>query len=603
MALTLRLVLQTEGKSPRQFMLTGADALIGRADHGDIVVDHDTVSGRHGQFRANAMGYTYADLGSRNGSAIRKHTGELIALPVGEEVQLEPGDALLLGSVDRPARIEVEAGQTLFEPAPSVTQTRVATAPLADLLSHPPHGMAPLAAHSIAAETPQDLARAALQYIQQTVPLTAHCVQLNSAAFVLREGAPPPSALATLAQGKDELLQVSSGEGFSTAVIAPLIAHGASYGFLAAWALEPSSASSAWVEHLNVAAPLVALSASALAVRMAQATELSQRADKPDSPEDRPIGSAPEFLQAIDLAERLAASQVAVLLSGETGSGKEIFAKLIHARSPRAKEAFVAINCGAIPASLLESELFGHVEGAFTGAASDRAGVFEQADGGTLFLDELGEMPLAMQAGILRALENGEIRRVGDTQPRSVDVRLISATHKDLAKMAEAGAFRADLMYRIDAAKIRIPPLRKRGDDILQLAHHFLGQETRRAKRAIHGFSPEALLMLSEYAFPGNIRELKNEIARAVALTPEGSFVLPSAFSEKLTHRAALSAERMGQPKTLKETVAFAERHALETAIARAKGNLSEAARALGLSRPGLYKALERLGMRKSAGP
>jgi transcriptional regulator with PAS, ATPase and Fis domain len=299
---------------------------------------------------------------------------------------------------------------------------------------------------------------------------------------------------------------------------------------------------------------------------------------------------------------RLASADVAVLIAGETGSGKELFARAIHTHSARKRGPFVAINCGAIPASLLESELFGHVEGAFTGAARPHAGVFEQAHGGTLFLDEIGEMPLAMQAGILRALESGEIRRVGDSKSRHVDVRLVSASHRDIREMVAARAFREDLMYRIEAARVRIPPLRERGDDVLLLAHHFLGVEARRAKKKIGGFSPEALIALGDYAFPGNVRELKNEIARAVALTPEGGHVLASALSERLTPASGLSSAREARPRTLREAVELAERHTVEQALARAEGNVAQASRDLGLTRPGLYKVLVRLGLRAPAG-
>jgi transcriptional regulator with PAS, ATPase and Fis domain len=305
-------------------------------------------------------------------------------------------------------------------------------------------------------------------------------------------------------------------------------------------------------------------------------------------------------LGVLDLAKRLAPSDVAILLLGETGVGKDLFARTIHEHSLRSKRPFVAINCGAIPPTLLESELFGHVQGAFTGAGRDHAGVFEQADGGTLFLDELGEMPLPMQAGLLRALENGEIRRVGDVKPRTVDVRVVSATHRDLAQMVETRTFRADLMYRLDAAKIRISPLREREDDVLLLAHHLLAREASRMKKRVPGFSPEALLSLADYPFPGNVRELKNEVARAVALTAQDSPVMATSFSEKLAPRGDRPRYEADRKMTLKQCVEMAERHAVETALARNRGNLTQTARELGVSRAGFYKLLVRLGLRQS---
>jgi transcriptional regulator with PAS, ATPase and Fis domain len=209
-------------------------------------------------------------------------------------------------------------------------------------------------------------------------------------------------------------------------------------------------------------------------------------------------------------------------------------------------------------------------------------------------------MPIAMQAGLLRALENGEIRRVGDTKARNVDVRLISATNRDLSEMVKAGSFRADLMYRLDAAKVRIPPLRERSDDIVPLAHHLLGREASRSKKRVLGFAPEALLSLLAYSFPGNVRGRRNEIARAVALTPSDAHVIPSAFSEKIAPRTGSAPSNPGTALTLKDCVEMAERHAVELALARNKGNLTQTAKELGLSRAGFYKVLVRLGLRQA---
>ncbi|MEQ9503322.1 MAG: sigma 54-interacting transcriptional regulator [Deltaproteobacteria bacterium] len=601
MSQILRLVLEAADGADRQFLLAGNDAIVGRAEQGDIVIPHDTVSGRHGMFRAKTVGYTYTDLGSRNGSAIERERSGVIALPAGEELAIEPGDVILLGSAERPARLRVEEGRAPLEPVRSIERTLVATSALADLLTESPTQMVGLAAQCIAADTPERLADAALEFLRATIqPAVGHAVVLHGGGFSVTVGDVIPDDLLAESNLRRDVA-CFEGAGFGAAVLAPLVARDAWHGTLAAWTREgdPKSLTRAVIQPLDVAAPLVALSVSTLVVRTEQAEALrALEADRAD--DSAPLGTAPAFAAALDLARRLATADVAILLSGETGCGKEVFARSIHDHSARRDGPFVAVNCGAIPPSLLEAELFGHVEGAFTGAGSGRAGVFEQAHGGTLFLDELGEMPLAMQAGILRALENGEIRRVGDTKVRHVDVRLVSATHRDLAEMVEAKTFRADLMYRLDAAKIRIPPLRERGDDILQLAHAFVAEEARRARKRIRGFAPEALLLLDAYPFPGNVRELKNEVARAVALTPDGSLVVPTAFSDKLRPNAAANEARADneRTRTLKESVALAELHAVELAITRADGNLSQAARDLGLTRPGLYKVLVRLGLR-----
>ncbi len=590
MALTFRLVLEGGPNEERRYTLTGRDAIVGRAEQGDVVIPDETVSGRHGILRANALGYTYTDLGSRNGSALQRGgQGPLRPLSPAETIQLEAGDRLLLGASDHPVRIRVETIQAPFDAAPNIDRTVVASSPLVDLLHEPPTGVVHLAAQAIAAQTPEALAEAALRFLEVSLSVHTAVVRLMGPGFVTQLGAPPPADLEATARRRAEVARIELDD--LQAVVAPLIARGTFHGYLAAW----SRTGLGRTDVLEIGAPMVALAVSALAVRTAQEAAL---ADDDRVSEGDPIGSAPRFLQSLDLAKRLAPSDVPLLLVGETGSGKEVLAKLVHRESARAGGPFVAINCGAIPPTLLESELFGHVTGAFTGAGRDHAGVFEQAHGGTLFLDELGEMPLPMQAGILRAIENGEIRRVGDTRTRQVDVRLVSATHRDLVKAVESGSFRADLMYRLDAARIPIPPLRERGEDVILLAHHLLGMEARKTKKRVLGFSPEAILALGAYPFPGNVRELRNEVARAVALTQAGAHVLPSAFSEKLTQRAPTMAEGPGQPRTLKASVEMAERHAVELALARAEGNVTQAAKDLGLSRPGLYKVLVRLGLR-----
>jgi DNA-binding NtrC family response regulator len=596
MAETLRLVLDTPAGA-RQFLLTGADATIGRAEQCEIVIEDELVSSRHGIFRATARGFTYADLGSRNGSALaRAGTTALVPLPMGEETPIGAGDVLHLGSAAQPVQIRVERGEAPFAPARALDRTLVASRPIADLLARPATEVVALAARALSSDTPTALAEAALAYMGGAMPGARCAVRISGAGFQVDAGEALPVDAVAAARRYRQVVQLdSTDEG--PMVVAPLLARGSLHGVLAAWWGPGGAARIPQLDAVNVAASLVALGAAALTVRSAPTEPTPEAGDPPE-----PLGGAPAFLAALDLVRRLASADVAVLIAGETGSGKELFARAIHTHSARKRGPFVAINCGAIPASLLESELFGHVEGAFTGAARPHAGVFEQAHGGTLFLDEIGEMPLAMQAGILRALESGEIRRVGDSKSRHVDVRLVSASHRDIREMVAARAFREDLMYRIEAARVRIPPLRERGDDVLLLAHHFLGVETRRAKKKIGGFSPEALIALGDYSFPGNVRELKNEIARAVALTPEGGHVLASALSERLTPASGLSSAREARPRTLREAVELAERHTVEQALARAEGNVAQASRDLGLTRPGLYKVLVRLGLRAPAG-
>ncbi|MGH7278595.1 MAG: sigma-54-dependent transcriptional regulator, partial [Candidatus Rokuibacteriota bacterium] len=249
---------------------------------------------------------------------------------------------------------------------------------------------------------------------------------------------------------------------------------------------------------------------------------------------DALIGAAGGLRRQVDLARKILDADTTVLLLGETGTGKELFARLIHAWGARRQGTFVAQNCAALPESLLESELFGHVRGAFTGAASDRRGLFEEADHGTIFLDEVGEMSPAMQLRLLRILQDGEVRRLGGSGHRKIDVRVIAATNADLEAEIKAGRFRQDLYYRLNVFPIRLPPLRERPEDIAALADHFLRLYRRRARRAVPSISPEALRFLRGYPFPGNVRELQNEIERAVALADDGQPIVPEHLSERL---------------------------------------------------------------------
>jgi transcriptional regulator with GAF, ATPase, and Fis domain len=355
-----------------------------------------------------------------------------------------------------------------------------------------------------------------------------------------------------------------------------------------------------------VIASLLGLAAASLGVRYdgeerrrrleAQVADISAKATAGKGPD--PLGTSANFVAAVDLCRAVSSSGIPVLLSGETGSGKEVLARAVHRWSPRANKPFVAFNCAAVPETLVESELFGHVRGAFTGAAADRKGLFDEANGGTIFLDEIGEMPTNMQAKLLRVLQDGEIRPVGAPRARMVDVRVISATHRDLDQCVKEGSFRQDLMYRLNAVTVRIPPLRERREDVSLLAHFLLGRIATESKKQIPGFSREALATLSGYDFPGNIRELENEIRRAVALTPDGQSLPATSFSERLVEQPSTGRMPIGAMNgTLKECVEVAERMAVEAALVGSGGNVSQASRTLGLTRPGLYKVMDRLGI------
>ncbi len=307
------------------------------------------------------------------------------------------------------------------------------------------------------------------------------------------------------------------------------------------------------------------------------------------------VGSSPAWREVMEMLPRVAASDLPVLIRGETGCGKELVARAVHALSGRRGRGFVAHNCGATPDSLIESELFGHARGAFTGAVADRAGLFDAADGGTLFLDEIGDASPLLQMKLLRVLQEGEARRVGDTRVRRLDVRIVSATHRDLEDGVLGAGFRADLYFRLNAVRVTLPPLRERGRDILLLARHFLAGAAAACGAEPPGISAALEARLLAHPWPGNVRELANACAYAVRVSGARGVV-------ECRHwpAPALSAARDAGRGLHAETRALEERR-LREALDRAHGNKTRAARNLGLSRQGLLKKLKRYGLLEEA--
>ena len=304
----------------------------------------------------------------------------------------------------------------------------------------------------------------------------------------------------------------------------------------------------------------------------------------------RLISAAPEMMKVARTIERVASAQVSVLLLGASGTGKELLAQGLHDASPRRNGAFVAINCAAIPETLLESELFGHEKGAFTGAVKTTPGKIEQAQGGTLFLDEVGDIPLALQVKLLRFLQERSIERVGGRNPIAVDTRIVCATHQNLEEMIAAGSFREDLYYRLAEIVIRIPALKDRPGDPALLARHFLARFAREMNPQVKGLAPDALAALDAWPWPGNVRELENRMKRAVIMA-DGKLV--TAADLDLDEERAAG----GEVVNLKAAREMADRRAIRRAIARTDGNISGAAKILGISRPTLYDLLKQYQM------
>jgi|UniRef100_A0A7C6E9W5 Nif-specific regulatory protein len=298
------------------------------------------------------------------------------------------------------------------------------------------------------------------------------------------------------------------------------------------------------------------------------------------------IGQSPKMLELFSLLKKVAATDVNVLIQGESGTGKELVAKAIHYHSRRSGKKIIPIYCGSLPETLLESELFGYKKGSFTGALTDKKGLIEEADEGTLFLDEVCDIPFATQAKLLRFLQEGEIRRIGETEPRKVDIRIIAATNRDLKEEVKKGKFRDDLYYRLAVLTIELPPLRERGDDVILLAKHFVSKYAQKYNKDLKGLNPAALKLIKTYPWPGNVRELENAMARAVSLA-EGSLITPTDLRLEVKLEADSSAQ------TLKDTVKQTEKEKIIEILKRTQGDKTEAAKLLGISRRALYYKLQ----------
>ncbi|WP_035055931.1 sigma-54-dependent transcriptional regulator [Andreprevotia chitinilytica] len=309
------------------------------------------------------------------------------------------------------------------------------------------------------------------------------------------------------------------------------------------------------------------------------------------------LGESPPIKQALELIDKLARSQAPVYVTGESGSGKERAARLIHAKSNRCEQPFVAVNCGAIPENLMESEFFGYKKGAFTGANEDRDGFFQAASGGTLFLDEVADLPLAMQVKLLRAIQERKVRKVGSTVEEAVDVRLISATHQNLGKCVEAGRFRQDLYYRINVIELKMPPLRELGGDIELIARSVLAKLARQNGMTEPVFDPVALQALLRYEFPGNVRELENMLERALALS-DGETIRQDDLQLNPSGSEPLGSADDGVG-TLQDYLDRVEKQAILEALEKTGGNRTQAAKLLGVTFRSMRYRMERLGMKE----
>ena len=307
------------------------------------------------------------------------------------------------------------------------------------------------------------------------------------------------------------------------------------------------------------------------------------------------IGKSKKMQLIFQLIEQIKDLPTTILIQGDTGTGKELIAKTIHYSSLRKNKKFVAINCGAFPEQLLESELFGHKRGSFTGAISDKKGLFEEAHGGTILLDEIGDVSPQLQVELLRVLQENEIRRIGENESRKIDVRVISSTHRNLKQEIEKGNFRKDLYYRLKVITIELPPLRERKEDIPALVQHFIKKYSKSIGKKVSGITLETMNLMQTYLWPGNIRELEHEIERAITLANEDQKITPDLLSDEIRQPSLSSALKIpGDAKSLKEIIAQFERSLIQEQLNSCNGNVSRLAQRLGITRQGLFKKINK---------
>lgn len=607
------------GKTPRDVRIEKFPALIGREPGAAVVLADKFLGQRHAELVEQDGKYWFKDLGTPNGSSVNDkkvspqllsplRSGDRLALGTTEVTIASDGakaiDSHFVVDLDRPAEdMFAETGRRMYLPALlDVTRKLHGLHDAASICKT----VAELALKWLKAErslvclltkSSQEVAMKDSMMDAPTYSTTiAKLVMENGRALVLRD----PRNDASFGN-KPSIVR----GGALSAMAVPLWSGLGPEGMLYVDRIHEGARFEADdLEYAMILACVAAqeLEKAALVQRLSEGETLLRkenlRLKEALSEDDRTastLGVSPAMAPVRAMLEQVAPSDVSVLVHGETGVGKELLARAIHDLSTRADKPFVAINCGALPEQLLESELFGHKKGAFTGATEDRKGLCELASGGTLFMDEIGDMPAAVQVRMLRVLQEGEVRAVGSDKARKVDLRIISASHKDLDAEVNANRFRQDLLYRMNVVVIEMPPLRARREDIPFLCKKFVAKFNEKYQKKVLGVSPETIDMLYQHSFPGNIRELENEIQRAVVLCPNNGTITADFLSPKIQRKTETAQER--PIFVLKDAVGEFERAFIHRALSENDNHKERTARALGLTRQGLFEKMRRLGL------
>ncbi|HYQ00719.1 MAG TPA: sigma 54-interacting transcriptional regulator [Polyangiaceae bacterium] len=645
---SLRIEVASGGSAGRVFDAELDSVHIGRAPSNDLVLSDALVSSEHARIVSSVDGFVLEDLSSTNGTWLLRGA-ELHALGEGRRAMaLSPGDRVRLGGPD------AEGVELRVDFAPDTDTLEIALLrPLSELAKGAPlaagddrlqllvQALREVVSHEGLSDVVSGIADAALLLVPRATHATVVLRQEDSEATEARKavgfvpvvtrvrgplGPRAPEAAVRVtrsvvrkviseraavlaADAPSETFSSESllGASIRSTIGIPLWKDDAILGVLQLDNRDaPAMFEARDVDALGVLAVSASLAiANAELIQRLRLTRAELRKEnqylrgreRARTAEVQIIGESRAMAELLRQLDKVVDTRVSVLIEGETGVGKELIASSVHYRSKRKDKLFVAQNCAAFPENLLESELFGHKRGAFTGATDEKKGLFEIADGGTLFLDELGEMPLSLQAKLLRALQEGEIRPIGATQSKQVNVRIVAATNKNLEAEVKAGRFREDLYYRLKVFPIRVPPLRERRDDIAPLARFFLDRYTREMGKSVPGFAQETLEILSAYDFPGNVRELENEVQRLVIQADDNAFLTPELLSPRVRQIETVLLSANAAKGSLKEMVDQVERHILIEALREHGNNKTAAAKTLGITREGLHKKLKQLGV------
>ncbi|MBX7191744.1 MAG: sigma 54-interacting transcriptional regulator [Sandaracinaceae bacterium] len=631
-----------EGQEKGRKLESRADFLrIGRGEGNELMLPEWHVSGEHAAIVLAGDHYVVRDLQSTNGTRVLRG-GEILDVgkSTGREVALRDEDVLLLGDAERPVRVHVRLEDDVDD-ARIVTVRRVAelgrveadlgsdaqglhalyeaqkdiagtleVEELVDVVAKRVFALVSRATHlTIALREDDDGPRRSARYVPIGTRVrsgrTSDAIAITRSVFrkVVQERAAVLAADARKDVGETASIM---GAQIHSTIGVPLWQGEDIVGVLQ---VDNREGTGVFRERdLDVAALLAQSASQAFShARLYQRLRVAEERERKENAylkkreqtrrEGSIIGEAGSMRRLFEQLRKVVNTRVTVLVEGETGTGKELIASSVHYWSDRKEKLFVAQNCAAMPENLLESELFGHKKGSFTGATEDKKGLFELADGGTLFLDEVGEMPLNLQAKLLRALQEGEIRPVGHSKTIKVDTRIVAATNRDLEKEVAEGRFREDLFYRLKVFPLRVPPLRERSEDVPLLAAHFLRKYCQDFGRAVTGFSQQAMEMLQAYKWPGNVRELENEVQRLVIQVDDEEFVQPEHLSPKIRQVENILDRVHPTKGTLREMMDQVEKWILVESLKEHGGNKSQTAKTLGITREGLHKKLKGFGI------